>query len=71
MAEKKKSDPKEPKKRKPAPAPGKRYFLATMGDQLIKDLKVAAIDEDRSASECLEIATQEWLQRRVPKARKT
>jgi hypothetical protein len=42
-----------------------------MAGQLIKDLKVAAIDEGKSASECLEIATQEWLQRRVPKAKKT
>ena len=67
MAEKKKS---EPKGRRPAPGPGKRYFLATMDEGLIKDLKVAAIEEDKSASECLEKATREWLEQRVPKARK-
>jgi hypothetical protein len=67
MAEKKKSKPKDannnptPKK---APGPGKRYFLATMSDMLIKDLKQAAIADDKSASECLEIATREWLERR-------
>ena len=46
-------------------------IFATMDDQLIKDLKVAAIDEDKSASVCLEMATREWLERRVPKARKS
>jgi hypothetical protein len=66
MAEKKKSkskaqDAPAPKK---APGPGKRYFLATMSDTLIKDLKQAAIADDKSASECLEIATREWLERR-------
>jgi hypothetical protein len=71
MAEKKKSESNAgPKKRKQAPAAGKRYFLATMDDQLIKDLKVAAIDEDKSASECLETATRDWLARRLPKVRK-
>ncbi|QND71950.1 hypothetical protein [Tardiphaga robiniae] len=66
MAENKKALPKG---RRPAPAPGKRYFLATMDEVLIKDLKVAAIEEDKSASECLEKATREWLARRQPKAR--
>jgi hypothetical protein len=60
MAKKKKSLPKG---RKPAPGPGKRYFLATMSDQLIKSLKQAAIAADKSASQCLEEATQEWLER--------
>ncbi|MEA2817464.1 MAG: hypothetical protein QOI93_5193 [Rhodospirillaceae bacterium] len=62
MAEKKKS---EPKQRKPAPGPGRRYFLATMSDKLIKNLKQAAIDADKSASQCLEEATEEWLERRA------
>jgi hypothetical protein len=68
MAEKKKEKPKEDAKDTPAPkkapGPGKRYFLATMSDTLIKDLKRAAIADDKSASECLEIATREWLERR-------
>ena len=71
MVGKKKSDPSVgPKKRKQAPVAGKRYFLATMDDRLIKDLKVAAIDEDKSASECLEMATRDWLARRAPKVGK-
>jgi hypothetical protein len=64
MAKKKKSLPKG---RKPAPGPGKRYFLATMSDTLIKELKQAAIAEDKSASQCLEEATEEWLGRRKNK----
>jgi hypothetical protein len=72
MAEKKKSKPKDPDApaaAKKAPGPGKRYFLATMSDGLIKDLKHAAIADDKSASECLEIATREWLERRKSKAK--
>jgi hypothetical protein len=68
MAEKKKSKPQDAKDTpapKKAPGPGKRYFLATMSDTLIKDLKQAAIADDKSASECLEIATREWLERRA------
>jgi hypothetical protein len=61
MAEKKKPLPKG---RRPAPGPGKRYFLATMGDDLIKRLKQAAIADDKSASQCLEEAAAEWLERR-------
>jgi hypothetical protein len=68
MAKKKKSLLKG---RKQAPGPGKRYFLATMDDKLIKKLKQAAIAEDKSASQCLEIATQEWLERRESKAKKS
>jgi hypothetical protein len=73
MAEKKKSKPKAPKDPaapKKAPGPGKRYFLATMSDTLIKDLKQAAIGLDKSASQCLEEATAEWLERKA-KAKKT
>jgi hypothetical protein len=67
MAGKKKAKSKEAQEApapKKAPGPGKRYFLATMSDTLIKDLKHAAIADDKSASECLEIATREWLERR-------
>jgi hypothetical protein len=58
------------KGRKPAPGPGKRYFLATMGAELIKNLKLAAIKEDKSASQCLEEAAQQWLDRQDSKASK-
>lgn len=51
-------------KSKKAPPPGKRYFLATMDEKLIKDLKQAGIADDKSASECLEIAARQWLDRR-------
>ena len=68
MAEKKKPLPKG---RRPAPGPGKRYFLATMSDELIKHLKQAAIADDKSASQCLEEAAQQWLERREPTAKKT
>jgi hypothetical protein len=60
--------PSVPKK---APPPGKRYFLATMDGDLIKQMKQAAIAEDASASECLEIAAQEWLARRVSQSAKS
>jgi len=67
MAEKKKALPKG---RRPAPGPGKRYFLATMDETLIKNLKLTAIKEDKSASQCLEEAAQQWLDRQISKARK-
>jgi hypothetical protein len=68
MAEKKKSKPKEGNDTaalKKAPPPGKRYFLATMDEKLIKEMKQAGIADDKSASECLEIAAQQWLDRRT------
>jgi hypothetical protein len=58
------ASPSVPKK---APPPGKRYFLATMDADLIKDMKQAGIVDDKSASECLEIAAREWLERRWTK----
>jgi hypothetical protein len=56
---------------KKAPPPGKRYFLATMDEKLIKEMKSAGIADDMSASECLEIAAREWLARRESKPTKT
>jgi hypothetical protein len=53
---------------KKAPPPGKRYFLATMDAELIKEMKTAGIAKDKSASECLEIAAREWLERQETKA---
>ena len=66
MAGKNGSKAKEPRAvPKKAPPPGKRYFLATMDVDLIKDMKQAGIADDKSASECLEIAAREWLARRA------
>ncbi|WMT70950.1 hypothetical protein [Bradyrhizobium sp. Ash2021] len=45
----------------------KRYFLATMDENLIKEMKQAGIAIDKSASECLEIAAKERLARREMK----
>lgn len=59
------------KGRKPAPGSGKRYFLATMGAELIKNLKLAAIEDETSASEVLEKAAQEWLERRKNNSKRT
>jgi hypothetical protein len=66
MARKKSSKARDasPSLPKKAPPPGKRYFLATMDENLIKEMKQAGIAADKSASECLEIAAREWLQRR-------
>lgn len=60
------SDQEEPrKKRGRKPADGeKRKFLATLHPEVIKHLKLAAIQDDTSASECLEKAAEEWLERR-------
>jgi hypothetical protein len=58
------------KRRTPSPRPGKPYFLATMDRELIKNLKLAAIEDEKSASECLEDATQQWLERQDLKALK-
>ena len=56
--------PEAPAVPKKAPPKGKRYFLATMDADLIKEMKQAGIAADKSASECLEIAAREWLGRR-------
>jgi hypothetical protein len=49
--------------RKPAQG-DKRKFLATMDPELIRALKFAAIEDETSASEALEAAVQQWLERR-------
>jgi hypothetical protein len=56
------------KGRKPAPrGDKKRQFLATMDPELIKSIKLAAIEDETSASEILEEAAQQWLARRKNK----
>ena len=59
---------KEPKKpllkgRKPAEGE-KRQFLATMDPKVIKAVKLAAIEDETSASGILEEAAIQWLVRR-------
>ena len=64
----------EPKKtrlkgRKPAEG-NKRQFLVTMGPETIKAIKTAAIEDDTTASELMEEAAVQWLERRKSKAKK-
>lgn len=64
----------EPKKtrlkgRKP-PEGSKRQFLTTMDPQVIKAIKTAAIEDDTTASELMEEAAVQWLERRKSKAKK-
>jgi hypothetical protein len=61
----------EPKKtrlkgRKP-PEGDKRQFLVTMGPETIK---TAAIEDDTTASELMEEAANQWLERRKSKPKK-
>ena len=66
---------KEPKKapllkgRKPAEG-DKRQFLLTMDPEVIKNIKLAAIEDDTSASGAMEEAARQWLERRA-KAKNT
>ena len=50
-----------------APA-GKKQVLVLMDEQVIKDVKMAAIDDDMKMSHAVEEAVREWLAKR--KARK-
>jgi hypothetical protein len=60
---------KKPKGRKPAEG-DKRQFLTTMDPDVIKSIKLAAIEDETSASVVLETAAKEWLERRKSKAKK-
>jgi hypothetical protein len=44
---------------------------ADHGPQVIKNIKLAAIEDDTSASEAMEEAARLWLKRRASKAKKT
>jgi hypothetical protein len=54
------------KGRKP-PEGAKRQFLVTMGPEAIK---TAAIEDDTTASELMEEAANQWLERRKSKPKK-
>jgi Ribbon-helix-helix protein, copG family len=57
--------------RKPLEGVDLRKFLATLEAETIKGLKLAAIQEGKSASEILEEATAQWLERWKAKAAKS
>jgi hypothetical protein len=63
MAETKKSESKSRPGRQAPARKDPRQFLAVMEAQTIKDLKAAAAQQDRSASQVLEEAANEWLKR--------
>lgn len=42
----------------------KRNFFATMSGEVIKAIKRAALEDDTTASEILEEAAKDWLERR-------
>lgn len=48
----------------------KRNFFATMSGEVIKAVKRAALEDDTTASEILEAAAKDWLERRKHKAPK-
>jgi len=48
--------------RKP-PEGDKRQFLTSMDPDVIKAIKQAAIDKDRTASDVMEEAAKQWLER--------
>ncbi len=56
---------KKPLRKGRKPAEGdKRQFLLTMDPEVIKNIKLAAIEDDTSASETMEEAAKQWLERR-------
>jgi hypothetical protein len=50
-------------------ADGRKSFLAYLDADLIKELKKAALDDDRNAYEIVEEAVINWLARRGKKRR--
>ncbi len=50
-------------------ADGRKPFLSYLHIDLIKELKKAALDDERNAYEIVEEATREWLARRGKKRR--
>jgi hypothetical protein len=54
----------EERKRPPV---DKRNFFATMSADVIKSIKQAALEDETTASEILEEAAKQWLERRKKK----
>jgi hypothetical protein len=59
------SDPKAPRSR----TDGRKGLLVYMDAGLIKELKKAALDDDRNVYDIVEETTRQWLARRGKKAR--
>jgi hypothetical protein len=65
------TEPKKTRLKGRKPAEGdKRQFLVTMGPETIKAIKTAAIEDDTTASELMEEAANQWLERRKSKTKK-
>ena len=56
-----------PRKGRKPPLGDKRQFLTTMAPEVIRSVKLAALDEDRTASEIMEEAARQWLAKRKNK----
>jgi hypothetical protein len=52
-----------PRRRREPPEGDKRQFLTSMDPDVIKAIKQAAIDKDRTASDVMEEAARQWLER--------
>jgi hypothetical protein len=58
------AEPKTPSRRGRKPPEGdKKQFLTSMDPDVIKAIKQAAIDKDRTASDVMEEAAKQWLAR--------
>jgi len=58
------ADENPPSRRGRKPPEGdKRQFLTSMDPDVIKAIKQAAIDKDRTASDVMEEAAKQWLER--------
>lgn len=57
------------KGRKP-PEGDKRQLLLSMDAEIIKSIKLAAVEDDTTASATMEEAAKQWLERRKSKAKK-
>jgi hypothetical protein len=67
---KRKTAPKKTRLMGRKPRGDKRQFLVTMGPEVIKAIKTAAIADDKTASELMEEAAKDWRERRGSKAKK-
>jgi hypothetical protein len=58
------------KGRKP-PEGDKRQFLLSMDAEVIKAIKLTALETDRTSSAIMEEAAKQWLERQKSKAKKS
>ena len=56
-----------PRKGRKPPLGDKRQFLTTMDPNVIRSIKLAAFDEDRTASEIMEEAAKQRLAKQINK----